>query len=61
MKKKNAKIDPNNEPWWFWGCDRNSYYGSFSGRMAAIVIEEDTRANKEAWEAIENGRVPEKP
>ena len=55
--KKNSETEQNIEPWWFWGCDRESYFSSFRNNMAAIILEEDTRANRNAWEDIENGRL----
>ena len=56
---KNVKTNQNQSiaPWWFWGCDKESYQCSFENTLAATIQEEDSRANRDAWEDIENGRL----
>ena len=54
---KNVKTNQSIAPWWFWGCDKESYQCSFENTLAATIQEEDSRANRDAWADIENGRL----
>lgn len=57
MKGTKKLENQNIEPWWFWGCDKESYFNSFNKTVDDVFLEEDTQVNRELWEAIENGRL----